>query len=295
MKAIETIGLTKYYGSARGIIDLNLSVEEGGFFGFLGPNGAGKSTTIRILLGLISPTSGTAKIFGRTVGMSPKEILSEIGYLSSDAAFYSGMKVSDILKLSAQLRGKDCSKEASALCERLSLDPSRRVDELSLGNRKKVGIVCTMQHKPRLYIMDEPTSGLDPLIQREFYSILSERNAEGATVFLSCHVLSEVQRYCREAAVIRDGRLLVSSSVESLAHTGAKRVALRGVTALPSLADIRDITMSEDSISFLYGGAPSELLRALAPLPITDITISEPDMEEVFMHYYEGGVTNDNN
>lgn len=262
---------------------------------YLGRNGAGKSTTIRILLGLISPTSGTAKIFGRTVGMSPKEILSEIGYLSSDAAFYSGMKVSDILKLSAQLRGKDCSKEASALCERLSLDPSRRVDELSLGNRKKVGIVCTMQHKPRLYIMDEPTSGLDPLIQREFYSILSERNAEGATVFLSCHVLSEVQRYCREAAVIRDGRLLVSSSVESLAHTGAKRVALRGVTALPSLADIRDITMSEDSISFLYGGAPSELLRALAPLPITDITISEPDMEEVFMHYYEGGVTNDNN
>ncbi len=295
MKAIETIGLTKYYGSARGIIDLNLSVEEGGFFGFLGPNGAGKSTTIRILLGLISPTSGTAKIFGRTVGMSSKEILTQIGYLSSDAAFYSGMKVSDILKLSAELRGKDCSKEADILCERLSLDPSRRVDELSLGNRKKVGIVCAMQHKPRLYIMDEPTSGLDPLIQREFYSILSERNAEGATVFLSCHVLSEVQRYCREAAVIRDGRLLVSSSVESLAHTGAKRVALRGVTALPALADIRDVTVSEDSVSFLYGGEPSALLRALAPLPITDITISEPDMEEVFMHYYEGGKTNDDN
>lgn len=295
MKAIETIGLTKYYGSARGIIDLNLSVEEGGFFGFLGPNGAGKSTTIRILLGLISPTSGTAKIFGRTVGLSSKEILSDIGYLSSDAAFYSGMRVSDILKLSAELRGKDCSKEASVLCERLSLDPSRRVDELSLGNRKKVGIVCAMQHKPRLYIMDEPTSGLDPLIQREFYSILSERNAEGATVFLSCHVLSEVQRYCREAAVIRDGRLLVSSSVESLAHTGAKRVALRGVTALPSLADIRDVTVSEDSVSFLYGGEPGVLLKALAPLPITDITISEPDMEEVFMHYYEGGKTNDDN
>ncbi len=295
MKAIETIGLTKYYGSARGIIDLNLSVEEGGFFGFLGPNGAGKSTTIRILLGLISPTSGTAKIFGRTVGMSSKEILSEIGYLSSDAAFYSGMKVSDILKLSAQLRGKDCSKEADILCERLSLDPSRRIDELSLGNRKKVGIVCAMQHKPRLYIMDEPTSGLDPLIQREFYSVLSERNAEGATVFLSCHVLSEVQRYCREAAVIRDGRLLVSSSVESLAHTGAKRVMLRGLTAPPSLADIRDVTISEDSISFLYGGEPCELLKALALLPITDITISEPDMEDVFMHYYEGGESNDDN
>ncbi len=295
MKAIETIGLTKYYGSARGIIDLNLSVEEGGFFGFLGPNGAGKSTTIRILLGLISPTSGTAKIFGNTVGLSPKDILSQVGYLSSDAVFYSGMKVSDILKLSAQLRGRDCSKEANVLCERLSLDPTRRVDELSLGNRKKVGIVCAMQHKPRLYIMDEPTSGLDPLIQREFYSILSERNAEGATVFLSCHVLSEVQRYCREAAVIRDGRLLVSSSVESLAHTGAKRVTLRGVTTPPSLDDIRDVTISEDSISFLYGGEPGKLLKALSPLPITDITISEPDMEEVFMHYYEGGATNDDN
>lgn len=295
MKAIETIGLTKYYGSARGIIDLNLSVEEGGFFGFLGPNGAGKSTTIRILLGLISPTSGTAKIFGRAVGLSSKEILSQIGYLSSDTAFYSGMKVSNILKLSARLRGKDCSKEAAILCERLSLDPDRRIDELSLGNRKKVGIVCAMQHKPRLYIMDEPTSGLDPLIQREFYSILSERNAEGATVFLSCHVLSEVQRYCREAAVIRDGRLLVSSSVESLAHTGAKRVTLRGVAAPPNLADIRDVSLSDDSISFLYGGQPGELLKALATLPITDISISEPDMEEVFMHYYEGGNTNDDN
>jgi len=295
MKAIETIGLTKYYGSTRGIIDLNLSVEEGGFFGFLGPNGAGKSTTIRILLGLISATSGTAKIFGSTVGMSSKDILSQIGYLSSDAAFYSGMKVCDILKLSAQLRGKDCSKEANILCERLSLDPSRRIDELSLGNRKKVGIVCAMQHKPRLYIMDEPTSGLDPLIQREFYSILEERNAEGATVFLSCHVLSEVQRYCREAAVIRDGRLLVSSSVENLAHTGAKRITLRGISVPPRLSDIRDVSVSEDSISFLYGGNPGELLRALAPLPITDISISEPDMEEVFMHYYEGGDTNDDN
>lgn len=166
------------------------------------------------------------------------------------------------------------------------LDTSRKVDELSLGNRKKVGIVCALQHKPKLYILDEPTSGLDPLMQREFYSILSERNAEGATVFLSSHILSEVQRYCKHAAVIREGRLLVSDSVENLGHTGAKRVSLRGISELPKLENVRDVKANGDTISFLYGGKPAELLKALAPLSVTDINIAEPDLEEVFMHYY---------
>ena len=286
MNAIMTNNLTKYYGKARGIVDVSLTVEEGDFFGFIGPNGAGKSTTIRTLLGLIAPTGGSAEIFGKDICRQRTEILADIGYLPSETMFYGGMRVKDVLRLSARLRKADCSGEAEKLCERLELDTSRKIDELSLGNRKKVGIVCALQHRPKLYILDEPTSGLDPLMQREFYSLLQERNEEGATVFLSSHVLSEVQRYCKHAAVIREGRLLACDSVEKLGHTGAKRVTLRGVTAVPELEHIRDVKLSADGVSFLYGGKADRLIKALSALPVTDITVAEPDLEEIFMHYY---------
>ena len=286
MNAVVTNNLTKFYGKARGIVGVNLSVEEGDFFGFIGPNGAGKSTTIRTLLGLIAPTGGSAEIFGKDICRQRTEILADIGYLPSETMFYSGMRVKDVLRLSARLRKADCSGEAEKLCERLELDTSRKIDELSLGNRKKVGIVCALQHRPKLYILDEPTSGLDPLMQREFYSLLKERNEEGATVFLSSHVLSEVQRYCKHAAVIREGRLLACDSVENLGHTGAKRVTLRGVTAVPELEHIRDVKTSAEGVSFLYSGKAGLLLSELSKLPLTDITIAEPDLEEIFMHYY---------
>lgn len=286
MNAIMTNNLTKYYGKARGITDVSLTVEEGDFFGFIGPNGAGKSTTIRTLLGLIAPTGGSAEIFGKDICRQRTEILADIGYLPSETMFYGGMRVKDVLRLSARLRKSDCSGEAEKLCERLELDTSRKIDELSLGNRKKVGIVCALQHRPKLYILDEPTSGLDPLMQREFYSLLQERNEEGATVFLSSHVLSEVQRYCKHAAVIREGRLLACDSVENLGHTGAKRVTLRGVTAVPELEHIRDVKTSAEGVSFLYGGKADRLIKVLSALPITDVTIAEPDLEEIFMHYY---------
>ena len=286
MNAIMTDNLTKYYGKARGIVDVSLTVEEGDFFGFIGPNGAGKSTTIRTLLGLIAPTGGSAEIFGKDICRQRTEILADIGYLPSETMFYGGMRVKDVLRLSARLRKSDCSGEAEKLCERLELDTSRKIDELSLGNRKKVGIVCALQHRPKLYILDEPTSGLDPLMQREFYSLLQERNEEGATVFLSSHVLSEVQRYCKHAAVIREGRLLACDSVENLGHTGAKRVTLRGVTAVPELEHIRDVKTSAEGVSFLYSGKADRLIKELSALPITDVTIAEPDLEEIFMHYY---------
>lgn len=286
MNAIMTNNLTKFYGKARGIADVSLTVEEGDFFGFIGPNGAGKSTTIRTLLGLIAPTGGSAEIFGKDICRQRTEILADIGYLPSETMFYGGMRVKDVLRLSARLRKADCSGEAEKLCERLELDTSRKIDELSLGNRKKVGIVCALQHRPKLYILDEPTSGLDPLMQREFYSLLQERNEEGATVFLSSHVLSEVQRYCKHAAVIREGRLLACDSVENLGHTGAKRVTLRGVTAVPELEHIRDVKTSAEGVSFLYSGKADRLIKELSKLPLTDITIAEPDLEEIFMHYY---------
>lgn len=286
MFAIETTNLTKYYGKSRGIIDVNLSVKQGDFFGFIGPNGAGKSTTIRTLLGLISPTKGIAKIFDKDITKDTTDILSNIGYLPSETVFYRGMKVKEILKLSADLRKQDCQKEAEQLCERLALDPSKKTDELSFGNRKKVGIVCAMQHQPQLYILDEPTSGLDPLMQREFYSILEERNKNGATIFLSSHILSEVARHCKHAAVIREGRILVSDSIDKLGHTGIKRVMLRGIEQLPEMMHVKDIKIENDVIQFLYDGKPEQLLKELSSLSFEDINISDPDLEEIFMHYY---------
>lgn len=286
MKAIKTTALTKYYGASRGIIEVDLAVEKGDFYGFIGPNGAGKSTTIRVLLGLISPTSGKAEILGKDIQKNKTEILASVGYLPSESGFYGNMRVKEMLGLSAKLRKQNCEKEAKILCERLDLDAEKRMGELSLGNRKKVGIICALQHKPELYILDEPTSGLDPLMQREFYTILQERNAEGATVFLSSHVLSEVSRYCKNAAIIREGRLLVSDSVANLGHTGVKRISLRGVKNMPEIKDIRDIKAQNDTISFLYGGRTDELVKILSAASFEDINITDPDLDEVFMHYY---------
>lgn len=283
---IKTESLTKYYGKSRGIIDMDLSIDEGDFFGFIGPNGAGKSTTIRILLGLISPTKGTAEIFGKDVTKEKKAILADIGYMPSETMFYHNRKAGEIIKLSADLRNRDCASEAAALCGRLSLDPEKKISQLSLGNRKKVSIVCALQHKPKLCVLDEPTSGLDPLIQGEFYKILEERNKAGATIFLSSHVLSEVQKHCRRAAVIREGRLIALDSMKNLGRTEAKRVTVKGMETLPSIEHVRNVKKIDDKIRFLYNGEPSALLRALSQLPLTDIEITEPDLEEIFLHYY---------
>ena len=290
MDAIKTTGLTKYYGKARGIIELNLCVPEGEFFGFIGPNGAGKSTTIRTLLGLISPSSGSAEILGMDMVKARQKILDCVGYLPSEAVFYPGMRVRDVLKLSAGLRKKDCREEAARLCERLELDTARKVEELSFGNRKKVAIVCALQHRPRLLVLDEPTSGLDPLMQREFFSILRERNREGTTVFLSSHVLSEIQRNCRRAAIIREGRLIACDSVEALSKTNAKRVTVHGELDIEKLPGVRDIQPLDGGASFLFGGDINALVGQLAACRLTDLSVAEPDLEEIFLHYYtEGG------
>lgn len=286
MNAIEMDGLTKFYGKSRGILDLGLTVHEGEFFGFIGPNGAGKSTTIRTLLGFIKKSGGSASIFGKDIVRDKDSILAEVGYMPSEAVFYPGMRVKEVIRLSAGLRKADCALEAEKLCRRLGLDVSKKVGELSFGNRKKVSIVCAMQHDPRLYILDEPTSGLDPLMQREFFSILKERNAKGATIFLSSHVLSEIQRNCTRAAVIREGRLIACDRVEALSQTSAKRVHVQGDVSLSALHGVRDVRQSESGISFLYGGGIQALLQALAGQAITDLTVSEPDLEEIFLHYY---------
>ena len=289
MDAIKTQGLTKYYGKARGVENLDLRVEQGDFFGFIGPNGAGKSTTIRTLLGLISPSAGSASVLGLDAVRDRTAILRRVGYLPSEAVFYGGMRVREVLKLSAELRRKDCAAEAARLCERLQLDPAARVGALSYGNRKKVGIVCALQAEPELLILDEPTGGLDPLMQREFFQILRERNEAGTTVFLSSHVLSEVQRNCARAAVIRAGRVVACDRVEALSSAGAKRVTVHGTVDLNGLEGVRDRKDLEDGASFLYSGAMEALLKVLAAGRVTDLSVSEPDLEELFLHFYEGG------
>lgn len=287
MKAIQMNQLTKNYGKSRGITNIDLSVEKGEFFGFIGPNGAGKSTTIRTLLGLIKATSGSAKIFGKNIAKEGESILNNIGYLPSEAVFYRGMRVKDILKFSAYLRRKNCMKEANLLCERLQLDVSRKVDDLSFGNRKKVAIVCALQSNPDLLILDEPTSGLDPLMQKEFFEILKERNQNGTTIFFSSHVLSEVQRNCNRVAIIRDGKIIACDSVEVLSRTSTKRVTVHGMVNLENISGIWDKKDIGDSVSFLYSGDMNRLLSILSLGDVNDLTITEPNLEEVFLHYYE--------
>ena len=287
MEIIKIESLSKYYGKARGVTDLSFSVDQGEFFGFIGPNGAGKSTTIRVLLGLIHGSYDKVEIFGKDIATHQQEILADVGFMSSEGMFYNGMKVKDIIRLSADLRNKDCSVEAKRLCDILQLDTSRKIEELSLGNRKKVSIVCAMQHRPSLYIFDEPTSGLDPLIQHEFFTLLKERNKEGATVFLSSHILSEVQRYCDKAAIIREGKIVAYDNVEKLTKTKVRKITLIGNVDIESLVGVSQVKRLNGSMTFFYEGEIKNLLSVLEKADLKDLMISEPDLEEVFMHYYK--------
>ncbi len=210
---VEIKNLTKNYGKNRGVIDVSLQIEEGDIFGFLGPNGAGKSTTIRSMLGFLKINSGEIKILGMDSIKQHEEILRNVGYMPSEAWFYDSMKVKDVIKYAADVRGLDCSAEAEKLCERLKVDKDKKIKQLSYGNRKKVSIVCAMQHRPKLFIFDEPTGGLDPLMQRTFFELVNEYVDEGATCLLSTHVLTEVNKYCRHAAIMREGRLTMLDDV----------------------------------------------------------------------------------
>ena len=270
--AISICNLTKNYGKHRGVSNLSLQVEQGDIFGFLGPNGAGKSTTIRCLLGLIQFQEGSAEILGMNVKNRRNEILNEIGYMPSEAMFYPSMRVKDVIRFAADMRKADCREEAEMLCERLKVNQNKRIEELSLGNRKKVSIVCAMQHKPKLFIFDEPTSGLDPLMQSEFFKLVLEYNRQGITCFLSSHVLSEIKKYCRHAAIIREGNIICTDTVENLTKTSTKRIRM-----------IKDGEEQE----FVYKGNLNELFAGFAGHDIEDIIIEEPELEEIFMHYYK--------
>ena len=268
---IEIDRLTKNYGKHRGVLDVSFQVEEGDIFGFLGPNGAGKSTTIRSMLGLIQFQAGSIRIFGRDIRKDRESILSEVGYMPSETMFYPWMKVKDVIRLAADVRKKDCRKEAERLCERLKVDTDKKISDLSLGNRKKVGIVCAMQHRPKLFVFDEPTSGLDPLMQSEFFQLIQEYVREGATCMLSTHVLSEIKGYCRNMAIMKEGKLRCVDSVANITRTNAKRVKL-----------LREGRQE----SYIFEGNLNELMQKLAGYDIQDVLIEEPSLDEIFMHFY---------
>ena len=288
-KVIEIKSLTKNYGTARGINNINFCVKKSDIFGFVGPNGAGKSTTIRTTLGLIKPDSGFSKVFGKEIYKGNVDVLKNVGYMPSEAMFYPNMKVDEIIKLSQDIHKKDCSAYADELCERLQVDRKKKIDQLSLGNRKKVSIVCAMQHKPELYILDEPTSGLDPLMQKEFFNLLIERNNEGATILLSSHILTEVQRYCNRVAIIREGNIVTVDSIEELSASKSKKVRLVGANEIIKLDGMSAIAISEEEQSFLYNGEVERLMKELGKIHFEDITIEEPSLEEIFINYYEKG------
>ena len=288
---IEIDKLTKMYGKNRGITEVSFDVREGEIFGFIGPNGAGKTTTLRILVGLIFPTSGQARIFGRDAITEGHDIRAEIGYLPSEIFYYENMKVAELLNYSASFYRKDSSKRIRELAERLELDLTRKIDELSYGNKKKVGIVQGLLHSPRLIILDEPTSGLDPLMQHEFFEIIREENARGASVLFSSHILSEVQRLCHRLAIIKEGAIIRVDEVAAFSKDAYKKFRIitdDGLNrdALPG-DEVSDFQQTGDELSFIYRGDINKVLQAVAAHRIRDIQIEEPDLEEIFMHYYE--------
>lgn len=291
MNTIEINNLSKYYGKNRGVLDIDLTVREGEIFGFIGPNGAGKSTTIRTMLNLISPTKGDIKIFGMDSVKEADKIAQHIGYLPSEVFYYDDMKVKELLNYSASFYKKDCSERIRVLSELLELDLNRKIEDLSYGNRKKVGIVQGLLHDPKLIILDEPTSGLDPLMQQKFFQLLQEENRKGKTIFFSSHILSEVQKLCHRVAIIKEGEIIKLQDMATLKKETYKRFTIETdhdlKNALEKIEGISDLTISENLHRFIYKGNLNSITSLLSGIKIHDLLIEEPTLEEIFLHYYE--------
>ncbi len=292
--AITTSNLTKRYGKSRGIEDVSLDIKEGEIFGFIGPNGAGKSTFIRTLLGLIKPTSGSAEIFGSDAQKHGPTIRQDIGYLPSEVFYYDNMRVKDLLHYSASFYDKpkrEIEDRMIQLAKLLDLDLGKKIDQLSYGNKKKVGIIQGLQHSPKLIILDEPTGGLDPLMQQTFFELLREENKRGATILFSSHILSEVQKLCDRVAIIKDGKLVKVESMAALRENSYVRVraelAAPAAKSLFKIAGINNLTVKGKTVSFLYRGDVNVVTKLLAKLTLTSASIEEPELEEIFMHYYQ--------
>jgi len=290
MNIVEINQLTKYYGNARGIVDVSFNIAEGEIFGFIGPNGAGKSTTIRTILGLIYPTSGSAKIFGKDIIREGAEIRKEVGYLPSEVFYYDNMRVIDILKYSASFYNKDCDSRITELAAIMDLDLNRKVNDLSYGNKKKVGIVQGLIHSPKLIILDEPTSGLDPLMQQKFFDLILAENEKGATVLFSSHILGEVQKLCNRVAIIRDGQIVKLEDIKTLRENNYKKFYVDLATQVEVndflVAGVNNLEYADGTLSFMFKGDINAILKEISKHQIHNLLVEEPSLEEIFMHYY---------
>ena len=292
--AIRLEKLTKFYGSQRGVIDVDLEVMPGEIFGYLGPNGAGKSTTIRILLDLIRPTSGSLKVMGLDTQADAIEVRRRVGYMPSDASLYGGLTGREYLTYAASLRGGVDWREVDRLAERLSCDLSRRINTLSRGNRQKVVVIQAFMHKPEVLVLDEPSSGLDPLMQEEFKSLLMEAHEEGRTVFLSSHVLPEVEDICNRVGIIRDGRIVAVEDVDSLRGRRVRSLEIEfgepvAAGDFEGLSGVRNMSVSDGFLRCDIEGSLAQLFRAAGRYEIVNVTTREPSLEEAFLAYYGVG------
>jgi ABC-2 type transport system ATP-binding protein len=288
---IKTEKLTKSYGSHRGIVDVDLEVNEGEIFGFLGPNGAGKTTTIRTVLDLIRPTSGRAFVFGIESSVDPVAIHRRVGYIPGEFALYDRLTGRQTITYFANLRGGVDPAYQAALISRLDVDPSRRFREYSKGNKQKIGLIIALQHRPELLILDEPTSGLDPLVQHSFYALVREAKAEGRTVFLSSHILSEVERTCNRVAIIRDGRLVRVDRVDALRDLAHHQVELRFAGPVPAeefqqIPGVTDVAADDHVLRMRVFGPIAPVVAAAARYDLVDFVSREPSLEETFLAQY---------
>jgi len=289
--AIETQQLTKSYGEHRGIVDVDLEVNEGEAFGFLGPNGAGKTTTIRTLLDHIRPTSGRATIFGIETTVNPVAIHRRLGYLPGEFVLYDKLTGGQTIEYFANLRGGVDAAYQADLIARLDVDPSRKFGEYSKGNKQKIGLIIALQGRPDLLMLDEPTSGLDPLVQQQFFTVIREAKAEGRTVFMSSHILSEVEKTCDRVAIIRDGRLVRVDRVEALRDMAHHQVELRFTDAVPvgefeALPGVTDVVAEDHVLRMRVFGPITPVVRAAARYELADFVSREPSLEETFLAEY---------
>ncbi|MGH2451825.1 MAG: ATP-binding cassette domain-containing protein [Candidatus Limnocylindria bacterium] len=290
--AVETAGLTKDYGLGRGIFDLDLRVEPGEVFGFLGPNGAGKTTTIRLLMGLIRATAGSGRVFGLDCERDAVAVKERVGYLPGELPQYGGWRGGEVVAYLAGLRGGVEDTEIRRIAERFGLDLGRRYREYSRGNKQKLALVIAFMHRPDLLILDEPTASLDPLLQQEFNALVRETKAGGATVFLSSHVLSEVEQTCDRAAIVREGRLAIVAPVRELRSVRARQVEIRFAGAPPldmlaATAGVEVTSVVGERVHCVVRGSMAPLLSAIAGHHVVDLTSQEPTLEEAFLTYYE--------
>jgi len=293
--AIETSGLTKYYGDSPGIIDLDLDVQVGEVFGFLGPNGAGKSTTIRTLLNFLFATQGSGTVLGLDIVKDSIEIRKRTGYLPGDLAMYEAMTAREFLIYFANLRKVDAGAEMDRLADRFDLDLDRKIKDYSTGNRQKVGVVNAFMHRPELYILDEPTSGLDPLMQQEFQELIAEVKADGATVFLSSHILPEVDRIADRVGIVRESRLIAVDSLESFKAQAHQSVTIQFTTPVDAatFAALPSVTSAETRnngtvVALTVKGDIDAVVKKAATLDVISISTRADELEEVFLSYYSG-------